>query len=444
MVVKIEDTMLEAKNNLTFEEILDVYTESQAIIESSRCLMCDDAPCHEGCPAGVRVADFLRKIRTGDFIGAAKIIREDNVFGATCARICPSDKLCQLNCSNTKIDKPVDIPGLQKFVCDYQKKMGLTVPEQTSISAKKIAVIGAGPGGLAAAFELRKMGYKVTIFEASNYAGGLLRSGIPSYRLPRDTVQSEIEFILAYGVEIIFNHRIDNVSQIKKDFDAVYISIGLEKEKEVNIPGNDLPGVHYALDFLKKKYIKEDIKLGKKVAVIGGGDVAMDCARTAIRLPGVKDVFIIYRRSTKEMPAQEAEIDAAENEGIIFQHLLTPSSIGGVEKVEKLICHQVELAEPDESGRRKPVVLENTRVEFFVDNVIFAIGQELETTFLLNNPEIKTTRKGLIEVDPATLETSLPGIFAGGDMIGGMTAVEAIGNAKIAVKSIHEMLLRGN
>lgn len=429
---------------LNFDEVVDKYTEHLAMTESSRCLMCDDAPCQIGCPANVRVAEFLRKIRTGDFIGAAKIIREDNVFGATCARICPADRLCQEKCSNTKINKPIDIPGLQRFVCDYQQKLGLKVSEKPQELSKKIAVIGAGPGGLAAGFELRKLGYKVTIFEANDYSGGLLKSVIPPYRLPKEIIQAEIDFIIDYGVEIIFNHRIENVNELKKNYDAIYISIGLEKEMPLNLLGNDLPGVFYAIDFLKKNFLKNNLKLGKRVAVIGGGDVAIDCARTALRLSGVQDVFVIYRRSAKEMPAQSSEVDLAEREGIIFQSLLMPFAVEGKGKVEKLICKQVELGQPDESGRRTPNVIENTRVEFFVDNVIFAIGQELDRDFINKNPELKINKKGFVQVNPENYETSIPGVYAGGDIIGGMSAVEAIGNAKKAVKSIHDKLLRGN
>jgi glutamate synthase (NADPH/NADH) small chain len=436
--------MVKTNNHQEKEEKLDNYTEYQAISESSKCLMCDDAPCQDGCPANVRVADFLRKIRTGDFIGAAKIIREDNVFGASCARICPSERLCQLHCSNKKQDEPVDIPGLQKFASDYQIKMGLKADKSFSDNGKNVAVIGAGPGGLAAAFEFKKLGYKVTVYEAADFAGGLLKSGIPSYKLDRDIVNCEINFITDYGVDIVFNHRIKNIEELKKSFDAVYISIGMEKEIELDIPGSQLNGVYYALDFLKRKYIKNDVTLGRRVAVIGGGDVAMDCARTAVRMLNVQDVYIIYRRSFKEMPAQDAEIDLAQREGVMFQNLLAPAAIEGKGKVEKLICYQVELGEPDDSGRRKPIIMKDTAVEFNVDNVIFAIGQKADKDFYERNAGLNLTGKGLIEVNPETYETSIPYVYAGGDITGTQTAVESIGNAKKAVRAIHEKLARGN
>jgi glutamate synthase (NADPH/NADH) small chain len=436
--------MAETNLDQGFEEKLDGYTEYQAIVESSRCLMCDDAPCQDGCPANVRVADFLRRIRTGDFLGAAKIIREDNVFGASCARICPSERLCQLHCSNKKKEVPVDIPGLQKFVCDYQQKMGLQVLDKPVENGKKIAVIGAGPGGLAAAFEFRKLGYNVTVYEAEDIAGGLLRTGIPTYRLNRDTLNCEIDFIIDYGVNIVFNKRIESIEELKQCHDAIYISIGMEKEIEVNIPGNDLSGVYYALDFLKKKYIEGNVSVGKRIAVIGGGDVAMDCARTAIRLPGVQDVFVIYRRSAKEMPAQDAEIDLAQREGVMFQNLLAPAAIEGKGKVEKLICQQVELGDPDESGRRKPIVQKDTSVEFYVDNIIFAIGQRADKDFYEKNPELSPDERSRIKINPDTYETSIPDVYAGGDVVGGSTAVESIGNAKVAVHAIHDKLSRGN
>ncbi|MEW5821616.1 MAG: FAD-dependent oxidoreductase [Cyanobacteriota bacterium] len=436
--------MAESNHELGFEETLQEYTKHQAIAESSRCLMCDEAPCSDGCPANVRVSDFLRRIRYGDFIGAAKIIREDNIFASTCARICPSDRLCQENCSKTEIDIPVDIPGLQKFVCDFQQNKGYKLFSPAKNLSEKVAIIGAGPGGLAAAFELRNLGYQVTVFESKNYAGGQLKSGIPTYRLPRNILDSEIQLILDYGVNIILNSHIENIKDLKKDFDAVYISIGLHKETDVNIPGTDLPGVYYALDFLKQKYITDTVNVGKKIAVIGGGDVAMDCARTAIRLPGVEDVYIIYRRSAKEMPAQAIEIEEAEIEGVIFQNLLAPKAIEGNGKVEKLVCNQVQLGAPDDSGRRKPIVIDNTRVEFAVDNVILAIGQDSDKDFLNKNPDLKVTAKGLININLETYETSIPGVFAGGDVAGSTTAVEAIGDAKNAVNSIHEYLSKGN
>lgn len=436
--------MVKKLETLGFEEILNEYSDFRAISESSRCLMCDDAPCEEGCPALVRVGDFIRKIKTGDFIGAAKIIREDNVFGASCARICPTERLCQQNCTSNKIDRPIDIPGLQKFVCDYHLKSGLGKLEQSQSTGKKVAIIGAGPGGLAAAFELRKLGYDVTVYEANEYSAGMLRYGIPSYRLSRETIDAEVDFILSYGINIIFNHRINNIKELKKDYDAVFLSIGLEDEKGMDIPGKDLPGVYTALDFLNHKYIKDDLKLGSNIAVIGGGDVAMDCARTAIRMNNVKNVYIVYRRSAKEMPAQEQEKTDAEKEGIIIQNLLLPVAIEGNNKVEKLICNQIELGEPDASGRRKPIALTETRVEFKVDNVVFAIGQDAKEEFIKNNPEIKLNKKELIEVNPDTRETSVPGVFAGGDITGGTTAIEAIGDAKNAVIAIHKNLSRGN
>ncbi|MGD9580364.1 MAG: FAD-dependent oxidoreductase [Vampirovibrionia bacterium] len=436
--------MVEMKKNISLEESIEGYTEQQAIAESSRCLMCDDSPCQSDCPAGVRVPEFLRKIRTGDFLGAARIVREDNVFGASCARICPSDVLCQSHCSNIELDTPVDIPGLQKFVCDYQQKLGLGKIKPEKELSQKIAVIGAGPGGLGAAFELRKEGYQVTVFETTSFAGGLLRSGIPSYRLPRQVLDAEIDFIKDYGVDIKCNQDIKSLSELKKEYDAIYISVGLQKEKIVNIPGNDLPGVYYALDFLKQQYIDGNVNLGKNVAVIGGGDVAMDCARTSVRMPGVENVYIVYRRSVTQMPAQADEIDDAQKEGIIFNNLLAPYAIEGSGKVDKLICNQVRLGEPDDSGRRKPIVIEDSRVEFQVDNVIFAIGQEADKDFYQANTDLKLTKWGTIEVNTDTFETSVSGVYAGGDVVGGMTAVEAIGNGKKAACAIHKNLSKGN
>lgn len=436
--------MVEKKKNISLEESVDGYTEKQAIAESARCLMCDDSPCQSDCPAGVRVPEFLRRIRTGDFLGAAKVVREDNVFGSSCARICPSDVLCQSHCSNIELDSPVDIPGLQQFVCDYQQKLGLGKIKPEKELSHKVAVIGAGPGGLGAAFELRKEGYQVTVYETSPVAGGLLRSGIPSYRLPRQILDAEIDFIQDYGVEIKCNQQIKKLSDLQKEYDAVYISVGLQKEKLVDIPGNDLPGVYYALDFLKQQYVDGSVKIGKTVAVIGGGDVAMDCARTSIRLPGVEDVYIVYRRSVRQMPAQADEIDDAQNEGVIFNNLLAPIAIEGQGKAEKLICNQMKLGEADDSGRRRPVAIEGTRVEFNVDNVIFAIGQEADKEFYASNPELKLTKWGTIEVNTETFETSIPGIYAGGDVVGGMTAVESIGNGKKAACAIHKQLSKGN
>lgn len=436
--------MVEKKINISLEESIDGYTEHKAIAESARCLMCDDSPCQSDCPAGVRVPEFLRRIRSGDFIGAAKVVREDNVLGSSCARICPSDVLCQSHCSNIELDSPVDIPGLQQFVCDYQQKLGLGKIKPEKELSKKIAVIGSGPGGLGAAFELRKEGYQVTVFETTSLAGGLLRSGIPSYRLPRQILDAEIDFIKDYGVEIKYNQQIDKLSDLQKKFDAIYVSVGLQKEKLVDIPGNDLPGVYYALDFLKQQYIDGKVEVGKTVAVIGGGDVAMDCARTSIRLPNVQDVYIIYRRSVSQMPAQTDEIDDAQNEGIIFNNLLAPIAIEGKGKVEKLICSQVKLGDPDDSGRRRPIVIEDTRVEFQVDNVIFAIGQEADKAFYETNPELESTKWGTIKVNTDTYETSIPGIYAGGDIVGGLTAVEAIGNGKKAACAIHKQLSKGN
>lgn len=436
--------MLDSKNELGFEVNTHEYSEHQAIAESTRCLMCDEAPCMSGCPAHVNVTDFLRRIRYGDFIGAAKLIRENNIFGATCASICPSEKLCQQSCSNTELDAPVDIPGLQKFVCDYQSKIGMNNISKPAPLKEKVAIIGAGPGGLAAGFELRRKGYNVSIFESNSFSGGMLRAGIPTYRLDRNVLDAEIDLILGYGVEIKYNHKISDLKKLKQQYDAIFISIGLQSETEMKIPGCELTGVYYALDFLKKQYIDNNVSLGKRVAVIGGGDVAMDCARTALRIDNVEDVYIVYRRSAKEMPAIQSEIDDAQTEGVIFQNLLAPAAIEGDGKVERLVCQQVKLGTPDDSGRRKPVIQENTSVVFDVDNVIFAIGQSAEKAFIEANPDLKVNNKGLIEVNKETFETSIPGVFAGGDIVGGTTAVESIGNAKKAAEAIHKILSKGN
>ena len=422
----------------------NIYTGFKAITESAKCLMCDDAPCQEGCPAKVKISLFLRQIRTGDFIGAAKTIREDNVFGSTCARICPSQRLCQKNCNSSKIGMPIDIPGLQEFVCDMHLKAGLKPVNQPNQLNKSIAIVGAGPGGLAAAFELRKLGYQVTIFERQKEIGGMLKLCLPDYRLPRDILDSEISFITDYGVKIIFEKDIIKVKELQNKFDAVYLSVGLQYDLCLDIPGNNLDGVMTALNFLTNKYVNNSIKLGKNVAVIGGGDVAMDCARTAIRYPNVENVYLIYRRSAKEMPAQPIEKDQAEKEGIIFHNLLAPTSIEGNNVVQKLNCIQTVLAKPDSSGRRSPVVVDNTLVTFDVDNVIFAIGQQPSNEFILNNPDLKTNKKGLLEIDSETFETTVRGVFAGGDIVGTTTAIESIGNAKKAAYSIHSYLSGSN
>jgi heterodisulfide reductase subunit A-like polyferredoxin len=402
-------------------------------------------PCRAACPAGVNVQGYVALVREGKYKEALELIRRENPLPIVCGRICFHP--CETKCERGKLDEPVAVNALKRFVTDWELKHGKEekVEPIPKIHEERIAIVGSGPAGLAAAYELVKKGYPVTVFESLHEVGGMLRVGIPEYRLPKNLLEIEIKRIRDLGMEIQTGTVIGKdltIEQLQqKGYKAILIAVGAQESWKLGIEGEDLKGVIHALDFLKDVNLGKKVALGDRVAVIGGGNVAVDAARTALRV-GAKKVSILYRRSRAEMPAFSLEAKEAENEGIEFQFLVAPKRILGENgKVTALECIRMELGEPDESGRRRPIPIEGSEFVINLDAVIPAIGEAPDVSLLPNGA--KVTGRKTIECEPLTLETSLPGIFAGGDVVSGpATVVDAIAAGKRAAVSI-DRYLRG-
>ncbi len=452
------------KRITNFNEVALGYTPEQAIEEAKRCLQCKNSPCVKGCPVEIDIPAFIKLIREKDFRGAIKKIKEKNSLPAVCGRVCPQEDQCELFCVRGKKGEPVAIGRLERFVADWEMQHPEEKLEVASLTTDspgnrlKVAVVGSGPAGLTAAAELTKMGYQVTVFEALHEAGGVLRYGIPEFRLPKIILEKEIENIKKMGVKICTNVLIGKTFTIKEllekeGFSAIFIGTGAGLPYFLGVPGEDLNGVYSANEFLTranlmKAYLFPEyatpIKVGEKVAVIGGGNVAMDSARVALRL-GAKKVTVIYRRSRKEMPAREEEIVNAEEEGIEFKFLTTPVAFLGDEQgnLTGARCIKMQLGEPDESGRRRPIPIEGSEFDIPVDTVIVAIGQGANPLLSRTTAELKTNKKGYIVVNPDTLQTSIPEVFAGGDIVtGAATVIAAMGAGKKAARSMDAYLRR--
>jgi glutamate synthase (NADPH/NADH) small chain len=441
-----------------FDEVALGYTEEQAVAEASRCLNCPKRFCVQGCPVEVDIPDFLRLVKQGDFTGAAAVIKKKNSLPAICGRVCPQEAQCESMCILGKKGEPVAIGALERFVAD-REAAGTKgeIPEIAASTGCKAAVIGAGPAGLTAAADLALAGLEVTVFESLHAAGGVLQYGIPQFRLPKDIVAREVDYIKKLGVKIETSVLVGQTVTIPElqaeGFDTVFIGTGAGLPYFLNIPGENLNGVYSANEFLTRVNLMKayrfpeydtPVRVGERVAVVGAGNVAMDAARTSLRL-GAKEVYIVYRRSAEEMPARHEEIENAEEEGIIFRLLTNPTRIIGNEKGEAaaLECIRMELGEPDSSGRRRPVSVKDSEFQFPVDNVIVAIGQGPNPVLLKNTAGLSLNKRGYIEVDPETLETSIPGVFAGGDIItGAATVIAAMGAGKKAARRMVEYCKR--
>jgi heterodisulfide reductase subunit A len=395
--------------------------------------------CRAACPARINVQGYVALIQRGKFKEAVELIRQDMPFPAICGRVCFSP--CEDACTRVNVDQAVAIRALKRLVADVEREQGRIKPEAIPKShSEKVAIIGAGPAGLAAAYELAKLGYPVTVFERMPEPGGMMRYCIPDFRLEKFVVANEIAYIKDLGVEIktgIEFGKTCTLQSLKNEgYKAIFISIGTQKGMKLNIPGEELIGVTDAVDFLGAIARGEQPQVGEKVAVIGGGNSAMDAARMAKRL-GAKEVTILYRRSREEMPALPEEIVATEREGVKFQFLVAPKQIIGENgKVKAVECLRMRLGEPDESGRRRPMPISFSEHQYEVNLVIPALGQTAETTCL--PPELLDKNGRLIQTDPLTYETKILGIFAGGDIATGPASIiEAIGAGKKAAFSIH-------
>lgn len=436
-------------SNFSFDELKPPLSELEVRVEASRCLECGGpnakAPCTIACPTGIDVPGFISAIYENDISKAANIIFTENILGASCARVCPTEILCEGACVlKDEGRKPIEIGRLQRYAADKQLSDGQLILKHTSATGKKVAVIGAGPAGLSCAAELAVKGYRVTVFDRNEDFGGLIRYAIAPYRLNRDPLPKEVEMIQDLGVTFKMETDIstpDKLRSIEKDFECIFLGIGLGKDIELNYPGEKLLGVWDSLDFIESIKTGSVPAVGEKVAVIGGGNTAIDVAREAVRL-GAEEVTIYYRRTETEMPAYDHEIEEAREEEVHFQYLTNPIQFIGKNRLEFMECQMMKLGKPDASGRPRPEKIPGSEFKVPVNTVIKAIGQQKRKVFLSWIDDIELSN-GLIQIDPETGQTSNPRYFAGGDALnGGATAVEAVQDGKIAARGIDNFLQR--
>ncbi len=429
-----------------------------AQIEASRCLECKKPLCMKGCPVEVDIPAFIDLVMEGEFVKASKKIKETNALPAICGRVCPQEEQCEMYCILGKKGKPVAIGNLERFVSDYERATGeIEIPELPESSGKKVAVVGSGPAGLTVAADLAQMGHKVVIFEALHKPGGVLVYGIPEFRLPKAIVAAEVDYLKKLGVEIHTSYvvgKLDTVDELMEEmgFDAVFIGTGAGLPNFMKLEGENLNGIYSANEFLTRSNLMAaydfpnndtPVFVGKNVAVLGGGNTAMDSVRTALRL-GADNGYIIYRRSMNEMPARLDEIHHAEEEGVQFKFLTNPVKYIGDENgwVKAMECVKMELGEPDSSGRRRPVPIKGSNFTIPVETVVIAVGNSSNPLIPQTTPGLKTNKWGNIEVDPKTMMSSRPGVFAGGDIVtGGATVILAAGAGKIAARAIHKYVM---
>ncbi len=434
-----------------FEEVSLGFDESTAKAEAERCLNCKNAKCKTLCPVGVDIPAFIEKIKEGDYLSAAEIIKRTNNLPAVCGRVCPQESQCESGCVCGKSDKlggAVAIGALERFVADYALKNGKKA-RKAEPNGRSVAVIGSGPAGLTCAADLAKAGFKVTVYEAFHKAGGVLVYGIPEFRLPKALVQSEIDNLKELGVEIVLNVIIGKtitVEELLEENDAVFIGTGAGLPTFMKIPGENLNGVYSANEYLTRVNLMKAYQAnsatpvirGKKVVVVGAGNVAMDAARTALRM-GADEVNVVYRRSREEMPARLEEIYHAEEEGVIFNLLTNPVEILGEKCVEGVKCVKMELGEPDQSGRRRPVEITGSEFVIDCDQVIMSLGTSPNPLIKKGVPELETKGRGTLVVDEESMQTSVDRVYAGGDTVtGAATVILAMNAGKRAAKAITE------
>lgn len=440
--------------NKNFDEVALGYTKEMAMEEATRCLNCKHQPCKQGCPVGVPIPEFIQEVAAGNMEEAYKIITSENALPAICGRVCPQENQCEGKCVRGIKGEAVGIGRLERFVADYHMANGKAPELDIKRNGIKVAIIGSGPAGITCAGELAKKGYDVTVFEALHKTGGVLSYGIPEFRLPKALVQKEVDSVAALGVKFETNvvvGRSITIDELQEQgYQGIFIGSGAGLPRFQNIPGENLNGVYAANEFLTRVNLMKGyefpnhptpVKIADTVCVIGAGNVSMDCARTAKRL-GAKDVYIVYRRSDKEIPARAEEVHHAKEEGIIFKLLTNPVEIHGEDGwVKSMECVEMELGEPDESGRRRPVVKEGSNFTIDTGTVIVSIGQSPNPLIRQTTPGLETQRWGGIIVDEDSMKTSKEGVYAGGDVVtGAATVILAMGAGKTAAQAMDEYL----
>ncbi len=438
-----------------FNEVALGYTHDMALKEANRCIQCKKRPCQSGCPVNIDIPDFIEAIKEDNLPKALEVLKRKTSLPGICGRVCPQETQCELKCTLNQKGAPIAIGRLERYVADWERAQGeVQLPEIAPSTGKNVAVVGSGPAGLTVASELAKLGHKVDLFEALHIAGGVLVYGIPEFRLPKDIVRGEVDYVQKLGVElhldtvIGINMTLDELLNGK--YDAVFLGTGAGLPRFLGVPGENLNMIYSANEFLTrtnlmKAYLYPEyatpLKMGRRVAVIGGGNVAMDAARCAVRL-GAEEVHVIYRRSREEMPARAEEVENAEEEEIQFHFLTTP--IGFLADGRNNVCAmellKMQLGEPDESGRRRPVPIEGSEYVMDIDTVVVSLGTSPNPLIPNTTPDLETTRWGTVVADEKG-KTSKARVWAGGDIVtGGATVISAMGAGKIAAQAMHEYL----
>jgi glutamate synthase (NADPH/NADH) small chain len=445
-----------------FNEVALGYADETSMAEAARCIQCPRRPCVDGCPVNIDIPGFIQAIQDRDMPEAARVLKLTNALPGICGRVCPQESQCEEVCTLAKRGAPIAIGRLERYVADWERSQrgrhAATLPavEPASPTGKRVAVVGSGPAGLTAAADLARMGHRVTIFEALHAAGGVLTYGIPEFRLPKEIVREEVEYVKALGVELQLDSVIGSVDTVDEilsgGYDAVFLGTGAGLPMFLNIPGENLNGIYSANEFLTrvnlmKAYLfpKYDtpVRIGRSVAVIGGGNVAMDSARCALRL-GAERVTVIYRRSEEEMPARREEVENAREEGILFKLLTNPKRFLGDDEnwVTGIECLEMELGEPDDSGRRRPIPREGSEFVIEADTVVVALGTSPNPLISNTTPDLETTRRGTVVADEETGRTLKPRVWAGGDIVtGAATVISAMGAGKRAAADIDRFLM---
>ena len=441
-----------------FQEVPLGLTEELAIAEAEKCLQCKNPLCVTGCPVAVKIPEFIKLIKEERFAEAARKIKETNALPSVCGRVCPQEVQCEAKCILGIKFEPIAVGYLERFCADHERDSGATeIPAPSSPTGKKIAIIGSGPSGLTVAGDLVKLGHEVEIFEALHQPGGVLTYGIPEFRLPKRIVQSEVENLLKQGVKLSLNSVIGKIRTVDElmdedGFHAVFIGVGAGLPSFMKIPGENLNNIYSSNEYLTRTNLMKaylfptyatPVERGKNVVVVGGGNVAMDSVRTALRL-GAERAMIVYRRAMEQLPARKEEVHHAQQEGVEFHLLNNPIRYIGDESgcVKAVECIKMELGEPDSSGRRRPVPIEGSEFTMECDMVIISIGTGPNPVIFSCLPDIKRNKWGYIEVDPETMETSMKNVYAGGDIVtGSATVIQAMGAGRTAAKAIHERLM---
>jgi len=450
-----QDPKTRGKN---FNEVALGYSAEQAKAEASRCLQCPKHPCTEGCPVEIDIPGFIKAILDDNMPEAVRILKDKNSLPGICGRVCPQETQCEQACSLAKKEAPIAIGRLERYVADWERNNRGALNPKTDPpkpTGKQAAVVGSGPAGLVAAADLAKLGHSVTLFEALHVAGGVLMYGIPEFRLPKEIVQAEVAYVASLGVKLELDSVVGKVvtlaELLKSGYNAIFLGTGAGAPMFMDIPGENLNGIYSANEFLTRVNLMKAYKfpeydtpvlVGRRVAVIGGGNVAMDSARCALRL-GADDVYIIYRRSEVEMPARREEVENAQEEGIQFKLLTNPKRYIGNESnwVVGIECHEMELGEPDESGRRRPIAKEGSEFILDVDMVVAALGTRPNPLIAQTTPDLKTTKWGTVVADETTGKTMKDRVWAGGDIVtGAATVISAMGAARHAARDIDEYL----